>query len=171
MKSVENIPKGEIIDLLNKCWMTHDGMWFFHCLQEFGIGLTNKINKSAIKSLSTIEIERIKKAIGLEGQIKNPQEFKEFFNEASKLMIPEFMNVTFDYPDKNRMTWTFNQEKCFAYSGIKMLGVIVNYDCGVLYRIKCWLDSLCINHRFNPEIGLCSMHHTGDCSGEIELFT
>ena len=170
MKSVENIPKGEMIDLLNKCWMTHDGMWFFHCLQEFGIEVTNKINKSAIKSLSVIEIERVKKAIGLDGQIKNHKEFKAFFIEVSKLMIPEFMDVTFDYPDNNKMTWKFNKGKCFAYSGIKKLGVIENYDCGVLYRIKCWLDSLCINHRFSPEIGICSMHHTGDCSGEIHLF-
>jgi hypothetical protein len=150
--------------------MTHDGMWFFHCLQEFGIEVTNKLNKSAIKSLSAIEIERVKKAIGFSGQIENYNEFKIFFTEASKLMIPEFMNVTFDYQDNSKVIWKFNQNKCFAYSGIKMLGAIENYDCGVLYRIKCWLESLNINHRFSPEIGQCSMHRTGDCSGEIHLF-
>jgi len=170
LQSVEDIPKGEIIDLLNKCWMTHDGMWFFHCLQELGIEVTNKLNKSAIKSLSAIEIERVKKAIGLSGPITSYDEFKIFFTEASKLMIPEFMNVTFDYQDNNKVTWKFTQGKCFAYSGIKMLGAIENYDCGVLYRIKCWLDSLNIDHRFSPEIGQCSMHQTGECSGEIHLF-
>jgi len=40
--------------------MTHDGMWFFHCLQEFGIEATNKINKSAIKFLSSIEDKKKK---------------------------------------------------------------------------------------------------------------
>ena len=170
MQSVENISQGETIDLLNKCWMTHDGMWFFHCLKDFGIEVTNKINKSAIKSLSAIEIERVQKTIGLDGQIKNHNEFKAFFSEASKLMIPKFMNVTFDYPDINKMIWKFDQGKCFAYAGIKRMGVIEKYECGVLYRIKCWLDSLCIKHRFNPEIGLCSMHHNGHCSGEIDLF-
>jgi hypothetical protein len=135
LQSVEDIPKGEIIDLLNKCWMTYDGTWFFHCLQEFGIEVTNKLNKSAIKSLSAIEIERVKKTIGLSGRINSYNEFKMFFTEASKLMIPEFMNVTFDYQDNNKVTWRFNQGKCFAYLGIKKLGAIENYDCGVLYRI------------------------------------
>ena len=171
MLSVENLAKEETIDLLNKCWMTHDGMWFSHCLQEFGIEVTNKINKSAIKSLSVLEIDRVKKIIGLDGKIESYNEFRMFFIEASKLMIPEFMNVTFDYPGKNIMTWKFNQGKCFAYLGIKRLGVIEKYECGVLYRIKCWLDSLCINHRFSPEVGLCSMHQTGNCSGQIKLFT
>ena len=170
MQTVENITQRETIDLLNKCWMTHDGMWFFHCLQEFGIEATNKINKSAIKSLSAIEIARVKKAIGIDGQITNFNEFKAFFSEASKLMIPEFMNVTFYYSDKNKMKWEFKKGKCFANKGIKMIGAIEKYECGVLYRIKCWLDSLCIKHRFNPDIGLCMMHHTGDCSGEIHLF-
>jgi hypothetical protein len=64
LRSIKNIPQKEIIDLLNKCWMTHDGMWIFHCLQEFGIEATNKINKSAIKSLSSIEINRIKNILG-----------------------------------------------------------------------------------------------------------
>lgn len=170
MKSVESISQKETIDLLNKCWMTHDGLWFFHCLQEFGIEVTNKINKSAIKSLSAIEIERVKKTIGFEEQIKNYNEFQTFFIEASKLIIPEFMNVTFDYPAINKITWKFEQGKCFAYAGIKRIGCIEKYECGVLYRIKCWLDSLSIKHRFDPEIGLCSMHHNGDCSGEIHLF-
>ncbi len=67
MRSVQEISQKECIDLLGKCWMTHDGMWFFHCLQEFGIAATNKINKSAIQSLSSIEINRIKHVL----EIKN----------------------------------------------------------------------------------------------------
>ena len=93
-----------------------------------------------------------------------------FFKEASKLMIPDFMNVQFTYPEKNKMVWAFNQDKCFAYSGIKRLGVIEQYECGVLYRIKCWLDELGIPHRFIPEIGKCHMHVKGSCSGEIQFF-
>jgi len=167
---VKNISQKETVDLLNKCWMTHDGMWFFHCLQEFGIETTNKINKSAIKSLSSIEIERVKKTLGFNRRIENFDEFKIFFGEASKLMIPDFMNVTFSYPEKNKMAWEFNQGKCFAYTGIKRIGAIDNYECGVLYRIKCWLEDLGIRHRFNPKIGQCLMHHSGNCLGEIQLF-
>jgi len=99
LRSVKNIPQKETIDLLNRCWMTHDGMWFFHCLQEFGIEATNKINKSAFKSLSSIEIKRIKSILGFEKNIENFEEFRLFFIEASKLMIPDFMNVRFSFPE------------------------------------------------------------------------
>lgn len=29
MNSLDSLTKENIIDLLNRCWMTHDGMWFF----------------------------------------------------------------------------------------------------------------------------------------------
>ncbi len=116
--------------------MTHDGMWFFHCLQEFGIDVTNKLNKAAIKSLSSIEIQRIRNALGLDKTIDNFYDFKMFFEEASKLMIPDFMNATFSFPEENKMEWVFTQGKCFAYAGVKRLGVIDKYECGVMHRIK-----------------------------------
>ena len=170
MRSVQNISQKEIIDLLGKCWMTHDGMWFFHCLQEFGIAATNKINKSAIESLSSIEIKRIKYVLGIEKNIENFAEFKLFFMEASKLMIPDFMNVSFSFPEKNRMTWVFNEEQLLYYEGIKRLGAIDEYGCGVMFRIKCWLEALEIKNRFDPETDKCSMHFNGNCAGKIYLF-
>jgi len=170
MRPVHNISQKELIDVLGKCWMTHDGMWFFHCLQEFGIEATNKINKSAIQSLAPIEIKRMKHVLKIEKTIENFDEFKLFFMEASKLMVPDFMNVSFNFPEKNRMTWDFNQGKCFAYQGIKKLGAIDKYECGVLFRIRCWLEALEIENRFDPEIDKCSMHFNGTCAGEIHLF-
>ena len=170
MRSVKNIPQKETIDLLNRCWMTHDGMWFFHCLQEFGIGVTNKINKSAIKSLSSIEIKRIKSILGFEKNIENFEEFRLFFIEASKLMIPDFMNVRFSFPEENKMTWEFYQGKCFAYEGVNRLDVIGKYECGVLYRIKCWLNEFRIKYKFNPDIVRCIMPLSGNCSGTIQLY-
>jgi hypothetical protein len=170
LQLINHISQKETIDLLNKCWMTHDGMWFFHCLQEFGIDTTNKINKSAIKSLSSIEIQRIKNTPGVDKAIDNYDDFRIFFEKASKLLIPDFMHVAFRYPEKNKMAWAIDDGECFAYTGIKRIGAIDRYECGVLYRIKCWLEALGIRHRFNPEIGRCLMHHRGKCSGEIQLF-
>lgn len=170
MRSLENISKKEIIDLLGKCWMTHDGMWFFHCLQETGIAATNTINTSAIQSLAPIEIERIKHILGIEKNPENFNEFKLFFQEASQLMVPDFMNVSFHFPEKNTMAWAFDSGKCFAYAGISKLGAIDRYECGVLFRIQCWLDALEIENRFDPETGKCRMHFNGACAGKIYLF-
>ena len=150
--------------------MTHDGMWFFHCLQKCGIEATNKINKSAIHSLASIEIKRIKHVLGVEKNMDTFKEFSLFFMEASQLMVPDFMNASFSFPEENLMTWRFVQGRCFAYEGIKRLGVIDTYECGVLYRVKCWLDALEIENRFDPVIDTCSMHFKGTCSGNIYLF-
>ena len=75
MNPLDSLTKEKIIDLLNRCWMTHDGMWFFHCLKEFGIEKANEMNKAAIRSLAPIEIARINgyncpKAIFLLDRIK-----------------------------------------------------------------------------------------------------
>jgi hypothetical protein len=139
-------------------------------LQEFGVEVTNKINKSAIKSLSSIELKRIKSILGFKKNIENFEEFSLFFIEASKLMIPDFMNVKFSFPEENKMTWEFDNGKCFAYAGVKRLGVIGQYECGPLYRIKCWLQGFRIKYKFNPEIEGCIMPLNGNCFGEIQLY-
>ena len=167
----ENISQKETIDLLNKCWMTHDGMWFFHCFREFGIEAANKINKAAIKSLAPIEIKRIRDALGFDRNIDSYADFKAFFEGASRYMIPDFMNAAFGYSEAGQITWEFAPGKCFAYTGIKRIGALDGYECGVLYRIKCWLEVLGLDHRFEPEIGSCHMHHSGHCSGNIDLFS
>jgi hypothetical protein len=59
-----SLSKNELKEILNKNWMTHDAMWFYNCLQEFGIEKTNKINKAAIRDMAVIEIKRIQKAVG-----------------------------------------------------------------------------------------------------------
>jgi hypothetical protein len=56
MKSLDEISKEELIDLENRCWMTYDGMWFYSCLNRFGIEEANRLNKAAIKGLAPFEI-------------------------------------------------------------------------------------------------------------------
>ncbi len=34
---MKELDKKEMKELLVKCWMTHDGLWFYHSLQECGI--------------------------------------------------------------------------------------------------------------------------------------
>lgn len=169
MKKASELQRKEVMDLLSKCWMTHDGMWFFHCVQALGIEKTNELNKSAITSLSLFEVARLLKILEIETPIENFEAFKSFFHEASELMIPEFMNVVFSYAKENTMAWKVEAGACFAYKGAHRMGVIAQYECGVLHRVKCWLDAVGIDSRFTPDIGLCHMHRSGACHGEIEL--
>jgi hypothetical protein len=171
MKPTNQLKKEELIELLNKCWMTHDGMWFYHCLQEFGIAKATALNKAAIKSLAPIETLRIKRALGIEKEkIVTFEAFKYFFKGAAELFIAKFMNISVTFPDQNVLHWEFEPRKCFAYKGMQTLGVIAEYECGVIYRVECWIASLAIKYRVDPEIKKCQMLTDGCCSGDIHLY-
>ena len=166
MNPLDSLTKQNIIDLLNRCWMTHDGMWFFHCLQEFGIEKANKMNKAAIRSLAPIEVARIKGALGMEKErIATFEEFEDFFSKASKLFIPDFMNVAMSFQSHSTLHWEFEQKQCFAYKGMKRIGVIDQYRCGVIYRLECWFDSLGLKYTLMPQIDRCLMVSEGNCCG------
>ena len=168
---MEPLEKSELISLLNKCWMTHDGMWFYHCLQEFGIEKTNAINKAAIRSLAPIEVNRIRRFLGLKNEhIETFEEFKVFFAGASELCIPDFMNATMSFPGENILHWEFKPEGCFAYKGMQRIGVIDDYECGVIYRIECWIKSMGIKFDVNPKITKCLMRANARCSGDFILY-
>ena len=170
MSLISKLEKKEVKELLGKCWMTHDGMWFYHTMSEVGIEKANWLNKSAIESLAPIEIKRLKKAMNLpEDHFTTFEGVKNFFMNVADFLIPDFMNVQISFLEPNTITWSFNEKKCFAYNGINMIGVIDEYECGVLYRIKCWLTVLGIKFEMEPEVYKCIMPARGECSGQFTL--
>jgi hypothetical protein len=168
MKSPAGLNHKEIADLLNRCWMTHDGMWFYHCLKEFGIAKANQLNKAAIKSLAPVEIKRMKKTLGVE-KIETFEEFKSFCSGAFELFISDFMGARMTFPEKNVLHWEFVPQKCFAFRGMQNLGVVDDYECGVIYRVACWIDSLKIQYTIDPSIAKCMMPAKGYCAGDFRL--
>lgn len=162
----DQLDKNQLKELLVKCWMTHDGSWFYNCGRELGIDAANKLNKAAIKNLSTIEMQRIKKAMGLERlKIKTFEQLKDFVDSAFSILKGDFMDFVYSFPEKNRMHWEMNS--CFAYNGMKMFGFEKQYECGVIYRVSCWLDALGIDHKVEPEINKCLLNFHEKCSGDI----
>ncbi|MCK7507517.1 MAG: hypothetical protein MZV70_28085 [Desulfobacterales bacterium] len=121
------------------------GCGFTTACREFGIEKANHLNKAAIKSLAPIEIERIKKALGIDN-----------------------MNASMSFPRKNVLHWAFEPNKCFAFKGIRRIGAIDQYECGVIYRVACWFDSLGLQYS-TPSVGRCLMLTGGTCSGDFEF--
>jgi len=170
MKIVDTLSKKEIIELLGKCWMTHEAMWFYQCFKKFGIEKVNEINQAAMHSLVPIEMERLKKAYGFDKErFETFDELKQFLLATAELLVPDFMNVTFSFPRENVIHWEFNEKQCFGYNGVMMIGAIDKYQCGPLWRIKCWFDYLNIPSEFDPPLGKCMMPEKGKCSGDIQL--
>ena len=166
---LEKLGRGEIVDMLNRCWMSHDGAWFYSCVQEFGIETANRLNKSAIRFLAPMEVGRMKKSFGTKNQIETFEEFREFCTSAATFFIPAFMNATMSFPEENVLRWEFAPGKCFAYRGISRIGMIEKYECGVIYRIRCWCESLGLSFEVTGEPGLCRMRESGSCAGEFRF--
>ena len=170
MRIIDQISKHDLKELIGKCWMTHDGMWFAHTLFDQGIESANRINKAAIRALAPVEIKRFKKALNItDDQLKSFTTFRDFFQNVADLLIPDFMNVEISFSEPNVMEWRFNERGCFAYNGIKMLNVADEYECGVLYRIKCWLEALGIKYIMEPDIEKCIMKQVGECKGIFRI--
>ncbi|MFX0057982.1 MAG: DUF6125 family protein [Candidatus Hodarchaeota archaeon] len=168
MTLFDQLDKKQLKELLVKCWMTHDGSWFFNCARELGIDAANKLNKASIKTLSTIEMQRIQKAMSMEKlKITTTEQLKNFIDNAFSILKGDFMDFTYNFPENNRMHWEMN--RCFAYNGMKMFGFEKAYECGVLYRVSCWLDALGIDHTIEPEINKCMLNSREKCSGDIVI--
>jgi hypothetical protein len=173
MGVLDKIEKTDLRDLLGKGWLTHDGLWFFHTCRELGIERTNTLNLAAIKSLAPIEVERAKRILGMgREKINDFDRLMEFLLAALELTLPAsiFKKCSFLSPSRDVIRWKWEPGQCFAYKGMKQIGAIAGYRCGVMYRIECWLEALGIRYSMDPRIDGCLMHERGACEGEIRVF-
>ena len=155
-------------EVLTKGWLTHDAMWFYSCCQELGIEKTNKLNKSAIALMGAIETKRMLKALGIHNETFDSfDKVRRFFLGAREFVIPDWMDFTWSMDKENILEWQWRN--CFAYDGVKQLGVVDKYECGVMFRIECWLKALGVAYEMTPVINGCLMHQCGQCKGEIRF--
>jgi len=168
MNLFKELNKQELKELLVKCWMTHDGSWFYNSVKEFGIDAANKLNKGAIRNLALFEIKRIKEAMGIEdAEIATFEQLKNFIDAAFSVLKGDFMKFKYSFPEKNHLYWEMST--CFAYEGMKLIGVKENYECGVIFRVCCWLDTLGIKYKIEPEIKKCLLYYQEKCTGNIKF--
>jgi len=173
MGVLDRIEKTEIRDILGKGWLTHDGMWFYHVCQAFGIEKANALNKAAIKSLAPIELERVKRVLGIDKEsIDNIDELMDFMIAALELTLPDSVLKKFHFssPSRDLIHWNWESGQCFAYKGMKQIGMIDGYSCGVMYRIECWFQALRIRYLMRTRIEGCLMNEKVICEGEIQVF-
>ena len=99
MPNMRTLDNNELREILIKNWMTHDAMWFHHCLQECRIERTNKINKAAVRAMGMIEIKRIQKALGI-GKVETFEDFRLLSDATWSIVNGEFMRFSYSYPAK-----------------------------------------------------------------------
>ena len=161
MSVLDGIKKTAIRDVLGKGWLTHDGMWFYQTYSKFGIEKANELNKAAIKAMAPIEVNRMKRLLGnVQGKFETLDELLQFMLPALEVTLPGsvFKNLHFTTTSENFLHWEWVNLQCFAYKGMKQMGIIDGYRCGVMYRIECWLQALGIRYSMHPVIEGCLMH-------------
>ncbi len=171
-RSFDDIGKEEIRDLLGKGWLTHDGTWFFSVCNKHGVKEANRLNKTAIKSMVPFEVQRLKQIMAFdERQLTNVTEIANFMEEGMRLILPQSVlsKYHFKIESKNVLQWEWEKNECFAYKGMSRMGVIDGYECGVMYRIECWFESLGLKFESNVKLDNCQMHTKGYCRGRYKF--
>ncbi|OLS14116.1 MAG: hypothetical protein RBG13Loki_2294 [Promethearchaeota archaeon CR_4] len=166
MTVFDDITKNQLREFLVKNHMAHDGAWFFYTCMELGIDKVNHLNKSAIKMLAEVEQKRLLQLMGWQDRkITTFEDLKTLINNAFSVVKGDFMDFEYSFPAKNIMRWVMH--KCWAYEGMKKLGVEKDYQCGVLWRVMCWIKNTGVKFEMNPIVKTCLLNTQGKCEGEI----
>jgi hypothetical protein len=81
---------------------------FYHTCRELGIERANALNRTAIKSLAPIEIERAKRILGMGQEMINDfNQLLDFLLAALELTLPDsvFRKSRFTSPSKEVICW------------------------------------------------------------------
>jgi hypothetical protein len=146
--------------------MTHDAMWFVHCVEACGIDTANRINRAAVRSMAAVEVRRIQQALGLPA-VRTPRDLAALLEGAVDLVKADFMDFTWSCPAPDRVRW--EMRRCFAYEGVRKLGLLDRYQCGIFERIAGWLDGLGLAHEMTPPVTGCMLHAEGVCFREFQV--
>jgi len=157
---MELLSKEELKEILIKGWMTHDAMWFLQCLRKTGIETTNKINKAASAGLGLIEAKRFKKILNID-EIRTPDDLKKFINLIFHVVKAEFMKFSYRFIKENEIQCEMYE--CFAYDGMKRIGVIDQYQCGIYNRVEAWFKGLGLKFEATPQFKGCLMFQGKKC--------
>lgn len=163
MDPMERLDKGEVKELFSKGWLTHDAMWYGSAMQMLGPEQANRLNKAAARLMAQVEIKRVLKLMGKPKgyTVESFEELREIIDTAFTLVQTSFLTFDFSFPEKNLLRGSFAH--CFAHDGVKRFGMIEHYDCGIVERVKGWMDGLGLPFEMTPDFDGCLMHRKGKC--------
>jgi hypothetical protein len=79
------------------------------------------------------------------------------------------MRIRYDFPTEGVIRFTWDQGQCFAYEGMKRLGVADKYECGIFERVGGWYASLGLSFTLHPDTERCLMNEQGRCVREFHF--
>ena len=169
MDLIEQLDKQAVKELFSKNWLTHDAMWYGLCAVELGPAVANRINKNAVRAMAAYEIKRIMKLMDIPGEthITEFDELVDILDTAFCVVQTNFMQFEYSFPKKNVLHGRF--DACFAHAGLKQHGMIDTYDCGIVQRVKGWLEAIQVAYEMTPEFEGCLLHTIGSCEVDFHF--
>ena len=143
-----------------KNWMTHDALWYAEAAGALGMKEASPMNLRVCRKLGRIEFARFLKQTGAQTP-KNLSEVKYIAEEGMLLLVPPFMEWTWEWIDGDRII--FRVEDCFAHRGMTKFGVIDEYECGIFERIEGWFDAMELDYERTPDLSRCLKYRGKEC--------
>lgn len=150
----------QIRDILMKNWMTHDALWYTEVAHNFGMADASPMNLRVCRKLGQVECKRLMKLVDVSPP-GNMMEFRELWELAEDVFVPDFMTFRVDYPAGNIQR--MHVCECFAYNGMHKAGLVSEYECGIFERIEGWFDAMGLAYSRSPDLSRCLKHQGQDC--------
>jgi hypothetical protein len=150
--AVYTINKDQLRSILIKNWMTHDALWYGEVATKFGMSEASPMNLRVCRKLGQIEFGRLMKMVETPSP-KNIEEYQELFEVGEQVFFPDFVSAQISYPGNDSQIFDFLD--CFAYKGMKKLGLLPDYECGIFERIEGWFDAMELHYTRTPDLSRC----------------
>lgn len=149
---IYTINKDQLRNILIKNWMTHDALWYGEVAAKFGMNEASPMNIRVCRKLGQTEFARLMKMVKAPPPT-NSEEYQELFELGKEVFFPDFASAQISYPDNDSQVFHFTD--CFAHKGMKKLGLLKDYECGIFERIEGWFDAMGLQYSRTPDLSHC----------------
>jgi hypothetical protein len=160
------INRGQLKDILLRNWLTHDALWYGEVAAKFGMAEASPMNLRVCRKLGRIEFKRLMSVV--EAPLpKNFEAYRKLFELGREVFVPEFITMQIDYPGDSSQV--FRVSECFAHLGMKRLGLLSEYECGIFERIEGWFDAMGLRYTRTPGLSRCLKYKQEECRVTVEF--
>ena len=164
--AVCTINQDQLRNILIKNWMTHDALWYGEVAAKFGMAEASPMNLRVCRKLGQIEFGRLMKMVEAPSP-KNIEEYQELFELGKQVFFPDFVSAQISYPGNDLQI--FNFLDCFAHKGMKKLGLLPDYECGIFERIEGWFDAMGLKYTRTPDLSRCLKLTGKECKITVQF--
>jgi len=152
--------------LLIKCWMSHDARWFMAVAREYGMEVTNRLNRIAAHEIGKVEARRIVSALELP-PVKTLEDYLLAQEVFIGLLGPELLD--YRVIKVGDSAYQVHVRRCFAHDNAARAGVADDLECGIFARVTGWLEALGLAYETSPPLGKCLKAQGQECMYTITL--